>query len=378
MPKRRKKQRINIIIFIISILIVFSINKVMDGIQYVRADHSLYFEKLHTIDYDKDNNSIVCPFGENLIVYEKGKFKIYDQEGQVKCDVVEEGKKINIQSGKDLSFISSEEVGSITARETLGNFVWSFETQALVKDFKCNERGDIAVYLEEKDKTSNVIVLDNKGKQTGKITIKKGNLIDLAISEDGQMIGLSVLNIENDKLISNVMMYSPKGRLLGGNTYKSEVVPFIFFTKDNRLISIEDTKITSFEKESGVLWSKKIDGNLNRVAWNKDGLIIVNSIQQKKSILDTKNQNSLLLIDASGKESMKNYIKGDIIGMSINKELAVAFTNRTLYFLSIGENTLREKKINNDIQGVYLLEGNKLALVLKDKIEIINLKDHKE
>ncbi|MBF8982298.1 hypothetical protein IZY60_01980 [Lutibacter sp. B2] len=378
MPKRRKKQRINIIIFIISLLLVFSINKLIDGIEYVKGDNSVYFEKLHTIDYDKDNNSIVCPFGENIIVYENGKFKVYDKEGQVKCDVAEESKKMNIQSGKDLSFTSSEEVGVITARETLGNYVWSFETEALLKDFKCNERGDVALYLEEKDRTSNVVVLDNRGKQTGKITIKKGNIIDLAISEDGQMIGISVLNTENDILTSNVMLYSPKGRLLGGNTYKSEVVPFIFFTKEHRLISVEDAKITSFEKESGVLWRKKIDGNLNRVAWNKDGVIIANIIEQKKNILDTKHQNSLSLIDPSGKESMKNYIKGDIIGMSINKEIAVAFTNRTLYFLTIADNTLREKKINNDIQGVYLLEGNKLALVLKDKIEIINLKDRKE
>jgi hypothetical protein len=97
-------------------------------------------------------------------------------------------------------------------------------------------------------------------------------------------------------------------------------------------------------------------------------------VDNKKSILDTKNRNYISIVDMEKTEVDPIPIQGEIRGITTKGDHIIAFTDRTLYIISKKGKEVMEKKINNDIQAVYIISEDQLSLVLKDKIEIMQIK----
>ncbi|QZY55114.1 DUF5711 family protein [Crassaminicella profunda] len=373
MARKRRPLRFKIFVFIFICLIIVGGMKVVALVQNFFGDHVLDFQKMATIDYDKDKNLIVYPFKKDIIVYNKNKLKAFNLEGTEKWRIEKEVKNPSVKASENLIYLTDKEAGTITAVNIQGRVVWDISLEKPIRDFVCNKEGMIALYSEEKDK-STIHIFNAEGKEEGKVIVNKGTIMDMALS-DNNMIAVSVMNIDNNKIETNVALYSHEGKLLGGHKYDKEeqIVSNLFFSEDHRLMNVGDSQLMVFSKEDRVVWNKKISDSINRIAWNEQGFLVMYLVDNKKSILDTKNRNYISIVDMDKTEMDPIPIQGEVLGITSKGNSSIAFTDRTLYMILEKGKKLMEKKINNDIQSVYIISDDQLVLVLKDKLEIIQV-----
>jgi hypothetical protein len=348
--------------------------KVVELVQNFFGDHVLDFQKMATIQYEKDKDLIVQPFKKEMIVYNKNKLKVFNLEGIEKWSLEKDVKSPLVKTSENLIYLVDREVGTITAINIQGNILWDLSLEKPIRDLVCNKEGRIVLYSEEKDKRS-IHILNKEGKETGKVIVNNGNIMGIAIAENG-MIAVSVMNVDKNKIETNVALYSSGGKLLGGHKYDQEeqIVSNLFFSQDQRLMNVGDSQLMVFSKEDRVVWEKKLADAMHRIAWNEQGFLIMHLVDNKKSILDTKNRNYISIVDMEKTEVDPIPIQGEIRGITTKGDHIIAFTDRTLYIISKKGKEVMEKKINNDIQAVYIISEDQLSLVLKDKIEIMQIK----
>lgn len=374
MARKRRPLRFKIFVLIFMCLMVVGGMKVVELVQNFFGDHVLDFQKMATIQYEKDKDLIVQPFKKEMIVYNKNKLKVFNLEGIEKWSLEKDVKSPLVKTSENLIYLVDREVGTITAINIQGNILWDLSLEKPIRDLVCNKEGRLVLYSEEKDKRS-IHILNKEGKETGKVIVNNGNIMGIAIAENG-MIAVSVMNVDKNKIETNVALYSSGGKLLGGHKYDKEeqIVSNLFFSQDQRLMNVGDSQLMVFSKEDRVVWEKKLADAIHRIAWNEQGFLIMHLVDNKKSILDTKNRNYISIVDMEKTEVDPIPIQGEIRGITTKGDHIIAFTDRTLYIISKKGKEVMEKKINNDIQAVYIISEDQLSLVLKDKIEIMQIK----
>ncbi|TCO77999.1 DUF5711 family protein [Marinisporobacter balticus] len=374
MTRKRRQIRFKIMVLILIFMLILGGVKLIKTAKSLLGYGALDFQTIVTIDYENEKNLIVLPFKEDMIIYNENKLKRVTLAGEEKWKKEKVAKDPIMRTGGNLIFLANKETGQITAYDDGGNIVWEVDLKKSIGDFVCNKEGIIALYYENEE-NSEIHIFNMEGKEAGKIRVDQGTIIDINISDEEGNVAISVMGIEKNKIETNVALYAKEGKLLGGNTYTNQIISNVFFSDNNQIMCVGDKKLMVFSKEDALLGSIDIPGDVNRVAWNQQGFIAMHLIDNRRTIIDTKNRNYIWIVEMEGKEESKIPIQGEVLGMDSKGENVVAFTDRTLYFIFKKGKQLMEKKIHNDIQSVYMFSDNKLILVLKNKIEIMQVKN---
>ena len=336
----------------------------------------LEFKKMATIPLRDKNKSLIQPFEQNFIVYEPSTQTLhaYGLDGQERWVFEEKIKDPILNSTPTHLYIGEKATGRIFCVDTLGNIDWQINLERSLRMLRSNVRGYVAVYSEDNNEKGAVYIFDMEKKQRGIINLNQGNLMDMTLSQEADLLALSVMSIPNDKIESNVVLYNMEGKLLGGNKYGGDIISRIYAGKEQKIVNVGDKKVIGFSKEKGLLWNKEIEDSISKTVWSEDGFIVLALINNKKTIIDAKNRNKIAIIDLEGNELSKIPLKGEVLGIDTKDERIVAFTDRTIYLLSKDGKDPIERKVNNDIQSIHMIEKDRLALVFSDKIEILRVK----
>ncbi|MDF2548607.1 MAG: PQQ-like beta-propeller repeat protein [Anaerosolibacter sp.] len=371
---RKRKARTRVLVMVI-IIIVFIIGsaKGITMIKNLMGRGEMEFSKLGVIQYDRSENTDIQAYGNNVAVYSDGTLTVYNDQGTALWEIKQPIERPKLVSSEQLLFLGDKEKGNIFCFDTLGNPIWTVESGQKIEDMVSNQ-GFVVMWSKGEEQGSTIFIYDVSGKQKGTIKLGKGDIIDGAISKDGSVVALSVLDIENDKIETNVILYGADGKLLGGNKYDNQVIPKLFFHEDNRLFNVGDHKLIGFDKSKGLLWSKEMDASLNRVSWNEEGFVVLSLVNNKNMIMDTKNRNYLMMMNMDGQEIGRVPMKAEVLGVDTKGKNITAYTKRTLYFFTKTGKELGEKKVNSDIHGVHMLTEDRMVLVLNNKLEITKVK----
>lgn len=336
----------------------------------------LEFKKIANISLRDKNKALAWDFEQNFMVYEPAAktLQAYGLDGQEKWVFEEKIENPIFSNTTTHLYIAEREKGRIFCVDSLGNIDWQTDLERKIRMIQSSERGYVAVYSEDEEEKGVVQIFDLEKKQRGKINLNQGNLMDMTLSQEADFLALSIMSIANDKIESNVVLYSMEGKLLGGNKYDGDIISRVYAGKEQQIVSIGDRKVIGFSKEKGLLWNKEIEDSISKTAWSEEGFVVLGLFNNKKTIIDTKNRNRISIIDLEGKELSRLPLKGEILGIDIKDGHIVAFTDRTLYLMSKDDKEPIEKKVNNDIQSVHMIEKDRLALVFNDKIEIVRIK----
>ncbi|WZL73126.1 DUF5711 family protein [Clostridiaceae bacterium 35-E11] len=378
MGRKKKPMRFKIFILMMVCLLTFGGMKLIHMMTSVLQNKDISFEKIKTIAYREDKNGGIYSFQNGIFIYGHNQLKFYDTQGNEQWMVEKELYDPMVKSSENLLFLADKETGEISAIDFKGNIQWSFYIEKSLKNMETNQQGYIGLYTEEEGGKKEILVLNPQGKEEGSIEVTKGTILDISMADGQDLLAISVLDTQENKIESKVVLYTKTGQLLGGNQYENQLITHVFFSEDHRLMNVGDEKLIGFSKEKGLLWSKEMLGAMNKIAWDQSGLIAINIADSKKGIMDTKNQNYIWVVDMEGTDISKTAVKGNILGMDIKKGNIIAFTERTLYFISKEGKQWGEKKINNDIQGAYILSNNKILVALKNKLEIMQIKYKKQ
>ena len=378
--KKQKHRKINIrfLFTVVLILLVFVVGsaQVVGKIKNLLGYGELEFKKMATIPLRDKNKSLIQPFEQSFIVYEPSTQTLhaYGLDGQERWIFKEKIKDPILNSTPTHLYIGERATGRIFCVDVLGNIDWQINLERSLRMLRSSVRGYVAVYSEDDNEKGAVYIFDMEKKQRGIINLNQGNLMDMTLSQEADLLALSVMSIPNDKIESNVVLYNMEGKLLGGNKYGGDIISRIYAGKEQKIVNVGDKKVIGFSKEKGLLWNKEIEDSISKTVWSEDGFIVLALINNKKTIIDTKNRNRIAIIDLEGNELSKVSLKGEVLGIDIKDEHVVAFTDRTIYLLSKDGKDPIERKVNNDIQSVHMIEKDRLALVFSDKIEILRVK----
>ncbi|WP_129599833.1 DUF5711 family protein [Anaerophilus nitritogenes] len=369
--KRRRPIRYRIFMIIFISILIFGGAQLVNIAKNLLGYGEIDFQNIVTIEYKEDKNRKVYPFLQGMVIYDQKVLKKYNIHGIEEWSINKSIKKSIITTSEKNIFLVDRETGEMIAFDDKGNKAFSINLEKPIQNMVSNKEGSIALYSEN-EKNTEIYTFDVEGKKQGQIIIDQGSIVDIAISNEG-WVGISVMEIEDNTLETKVVLYSKEGKLLGGNKYKNQVITNIFFSEDGDLLNVGVKKIMAFSKTNGPLWSKELPSSIGKVSWNEKGYAIFYLINHKKSIIDTKSTNYLETIDIKGKELSNLPIKGEVLGIDTYKNSFIAFTERTLYFSKNGKELI-EKKINNDIQDIYMIKENEFILVLKNKVQILKIK----
>ncbi len=373
MRKKRKPLRFWIFLLLFFGILGWGIFQITDIVWGIFSKEKAVFHKIHTIPYQEDEKSFTHPFQTGIAIYDQEKIYLYDEKGQERWVVSKKIDSLIAACAKDILFCGDKNTGEITAIDSKGKNLWSVALDASLIKLKSNEAGYLAVHIKNSQKQEKIVLVNPKGKITGEILLTEGSILDFAVSED-KIIGISAVNIENDELGSYILFYSIEGEVLGGNQGSEEVISNVFFDSKSNLFSIGTENLSSFDQKGGLRWSEEIPGTVRKIAWNPQGWAAIHLSDYKNTILDPKNQNLIWFMDSNGKGIGRTAVEGNLLGLHSRGNHLAAFTERTVYVYEKSGKFLAEKKISNDIQAVYLLPSNRLAVLFKNKLEIFEWK----
>ncbi|SHJ93827.1 DUF5711 family protein [Paramaledivibacter caminithermalis] len=337
---------------------------------FVNKDVNL--KRINTINYsnrkDKDRKINIESFNEHICKFEEGKLSTYNEEGEMlwekKLDIEEaiiKGNQNNIviadSSGGDIYYINYE--GEIKIQNNL---------EKAIIDMKINESGHALVMLEKE-----IYVFNPDGEIISNFTIPKGEVIDGDLSPDNSTIALTILAVEEKKFYSNILFYSLEGKVLSGKKFDNIVIYKIFLINNENLLVLGDSSILMLTKDNNILWKKNFQETINRGVLNNQGLLVLNLVDKKNTIIDTKNRNTISQLDLEGNILNKTPIVGEILGLDIGEDKLGVFTDRTIYIIDKKGNKVLEKKINGDIKNINWVSKRNLLIVYKDKLEVMEM-----
>lgn len=371
--KKRRRNKIKFFTFLFVVaVIIFAVTKLSGELRPILRDNSMTLKKANTIEYTErkqENKKVnIDSFNEHIIKFEERKLSTYNQDGdklwEKELDIdnpIIRGNQNNIvvvdSSDGEIYYIDYE--GEIRAKNSIGNEVM---------DIKIYENGYLLVMLEKE-----ICVFDPNGEIISNFIIPKGEVIDGDLSADNSMIALTILVVEEKKFYSNILFYSLEGKVLAGKKLDSKVIYKILLTNNNNLLVLGDNKIFKITDDDNILWEKDFEETLNRGVLSDRGLLVLNLVKEKNTIIDTKNRNTISQMDLDGNILNKTPVAGEVLGLDVLDDKIAAFTDRTIYIIDKKGDKILEKKINKDIKDVSWISKKNLLIINKNKLEIMEI-----
>lgn len=370
---RRMRRRAFFIVFLI-IGIIFGGIKLISILKPMLGFEEKELKTLAVIDFKsadkKEGNVLVKNVSNYITSYDGGKISVFDYKGKLLWEKSRVVKEPLIIGNDNIIILIDMLSGAMEYFDYSGNSLATINLGGKIFNGKIINDTFIAIALEEDNK---ILLLNQEGQEISRISIPKGEIIDFQLSNDGNIIGVALLNLEEYDYYSNILLYSTEGRVLAGNKIEDSIIYYLEFDKENRLVSIGDNKILLMARDEGLLWEKQIEGTINAIDSMDTHRIVINSTKEKNIIIDTKNRNSVIQMDLKGEVIHQTSIIEEIIGLDSIENTIIAFSKRTIYLIDNKGKIFMERKINKDIDNVSWVSDGVFVLVFKDRMEIMTL-----
>ncbi|RKD22224.1 hypothetical protein SAMN02745883_00854 [Caminicella sporogenes DSM 14501] len=372
MNKRKRRKKINFLNIIIGLVfIVLIFNKFFPVLKTVLKVGEVSLEKKNSISYinKNDKKGVVEVLNDYIVKIENNTISLFDSEGN---DLWQ--RKLNVQTAVvrqaiDKIIIADCERGEIIYLDYKGNILGNIQINKKIFNLKLNREGYQLITTEENE----IYVINNKGEIISNISVPKGEIIDGHLSNDHNMIVLTILNVEENNFYSNVLFYSLEGKIISGKKFSDRIILNLFFDDKAEVLGLGDGEIFKINSEGKLLWTKKIENTLNLGKISNKGSIVLSLIKKRNPIIDTKNRSVISKMSADGNILFTTSVVGDIISIDIKKKNIAAATKRTIYLIDDKGNLILEKKINKDIKNICWISDKFLAVIFKERVEVMKV-----
>ncbi len=335
--KTHKGFKIFLIIFIIGILFF---TKKDNQEKFIEGFHSLNarektLESVEIIDLEQDLEEVYL-YDKEIIKWHNNKITFLELDGSIKLekeflfqepDILFTNKYIYIMDKSTGDVYTLNKEGETLKRFNLGN-----------KIFNIKEIDGLMVHMKS-DEIESINILDKEGKSIKNHNINNKNILTYSINENKDKYLISNLNLKEDKLKSEISIYSIEGEKIHNLDIKGEIVFFSEFIKDE-IIALTDANLYLI-KDGDIQWKKPFYS--------------IKDVEHKDNRIYILYDNILEVVDLKGRTEEKF-----IIGSKYNKILPFG-----KYILLYG---------NNDLLGI---QGSRQVINYKHPEEIIKIDTNK-
>lgn len=220
---------------------------------YFQWKHRTYTDCLilQSIETETTQNNQLKIFSDKILAYGKDGATCMDVKGNAVWNITYEMQNPQIVMSNQIVTIGDFNSRIIYIMDAKGP-IGEITTTMPIYKFCVSDNGVVAVTLNDTDVTW-IYLYDSTGKELAyfKTTMQKsGYPLDITISPNGQLVGVSFLYLDNGTMKTNVAFYNfgdvgqnKTDNYVSGYIYDSEVVPCLQFMDGKTAFAVSDSRL---------------------------------------------------------------------------------------------------------------------------------------
>lgn len=360
-----------LILFVVVIVVIsFLFNKQYKGYKIVDSNVTNY-----------ENTANYIEFVGGLLKYTPDGVSYIDANGNTVWSAgVDMKQPVAVVSGKYVAIadLSGNAVGVFNDEGPVSNVIMPYT----ICDVDVANQGAFAVVLESEE-TNYINLYNKKGEIVYEIqtTIdKSGYPLDISISDDGEKLFTSYLNIENSLAENSLAAYnfgdvgqnSNADRMVGGYKFDSEVIPKVEFIDNDTVVAFGTHTITVYamkEKPTDKA-SIELEEEIRSVFYSEKYIGVVQNYT-----IDDKHKYMVKVYDLNGNLKFESYIDFDYNNIyAANKEIIITGGADCLIYRANGSVKFQGQLAGNIMSMVPNSNSLEYVVVYDDLTETIKLK----
>ena len=237
------------------------------------------------------------------------------------------------------------------------------ETKYMILTGALGKDGSVAIATRAEDAQSMLTVYNSKEKEIFVWKCAKENIISCDVSDNGKLIAVSVLGVENGSVYSKVYIFdkkndSPKASF----TYQDSTVSSIRFLSNETLFVLGNNvcSVIKGEKEEKINVSVNTP-NMIHISDNNTAVLVL-------SKYSSTTQKLVNVYDKSGRELFSNEIDGLVKSVSTDGKYVGVLTDNNVQIYNMKGERVGSANVNTDAEKV-IVSGRNTYVYSADKIE---------
>lgn len=310
----------------------------------------------------------------NYVQYLDGVLK-YNKDGIAM--LTEEGEEIWNQPCQMSRPIAEICKGSAAVADKGGTSVLVFQKNGLkgeiqttkpIEKITVSEQGIVAAILQDEE-TPRVMCYDAKGNvlvEHKASLLNTGYPIDIAISQDGNVLLVSYLGIKGTSVSTNVVYYNfgaagqdKTDYMVAQKEYENTIVPTVAFLDEDTSLLVTDHSLVIYEgldepKESNTI---ELDKEIKSVAYDDENIVLV--------LKNTENTSyELRMYSVEGKQIMSAEFEGEYANIKIEGNQVLLYSGNTCAIFNRKGICKYQGALEYGITNVYPISGlNKYMMI---------------
>lgn len=237
------------------------------------------------------------------------------------------------------------------------------ETKYMILTGSLGKDGSVAIATRAEDAQSMLTVYNSKEKEIFVWKCAKENIISCDVSDNGKLIAVSVLGVENGSVYSKVYIFdkkkdSPKASF----TYQDSAVSSIRFLSNETLFVLGNNVCSVIKGEK----EEKINVSVNtpymiHISDNNTAVLVL-------SKYSSTTQKLVNVYDKSGRELFSNEIDGLVKSVSTDGKYVGVLTDNNVQIYNMKGERVGSANVNTDAEKV-IVSGRNTYVYSADKIE---------
>lgn len=362
----------------IAAVVVIAIIVLVCYTSYINYAYTGY-EVISSVEETQTDNSHILSFGTCFLSYSSDGIRCTDEKGNDIWSCPFEMQNPMVEINGDYVAVA-DYVGRMIYIFNGSGELGTIQTNLPIREIEVAGNGVVAAVLDNGDVTS-ISLYYYDGSEIGffRTTMSKsGYPLDIGMSEDGTLVAVSYLYLDNGVMTSKVAFYNfgevgqnKTDNLVGGYDYQNEIVPLVGFMNDSTAFAVANDKLMFYKgsqrptNQRDVFLKEEI-----RSVYYGDkyiGLTYINPTAESRYLIDIYN--------TSG--DLKNTLPIDMEYQDIffNGDYVVIYNAASCIIYNVNGNIKYQGDFDESVR--LMIPTNsvlKYVLVLSDRIQTIVLR----
>ena len=248
------KHRVDIMVRVLVFVLVLVGAAVFFYVRYLNKVYVSY-DVINSVEFPVAVNAKVLPFGEKLLIYGNDGAKCVSNKGDVVWNVTYEMQNPMINIDGNVVGIADYNGSTIYMMNTTG-ILGEVGTGMPIRDFRVSAKG-LAIAVLDDSSITPIYIYDAEGEKKAFFRTNMRNSgypVSLCISDNGYLVGISYLYVDNASYKTNIAFYNfgevgqnQTDNLVSGYTYANAIVPYMEFVNDSRAVAFADNRLMIYE-----------------------------------------------------------------------------------------------------------------------------------
>ena len=216
------------------------------------------YQVISTVEHETLPGSTIMALGENILVYSNDGASCINQKGEALWNQTFEMQSPMLSICQNVVAVgdyNGRTIYVMNTEKTLGEI----DTKMPIRSFSVSANGIVAAVLDDTGDITWIYLFDTSGNTLAyfKTTMKdSGYPICVTISDNGYLVGVSYLYMDNGIMRTSVAFYNfgPVGQneidnFVSSYDYADTVVPFVRFLSNGKAVAVADNRLVFFEGE---------------------------------------------------------------------------------------------------------------------------------